>query len=145
MVLFHDDDAAHNLAAPVEIHGAPALVVSNLDVSDVPKTDRLAFFVTAENQIFELVNVLAVDGATQLIVAIGNFYHASAGLLKDILKGGDDLLERDAGIHEQRRENLQLVLFFQASHRSHFRNSWNGLQGGLDLALVHQTQFAYIV
>src|SRR5262249_3265665 len=143
--LFHDDDAAHDLASAIEIHGAAPLVVSNLDVSDVPQIDGLAFLVEAENQIFELVDVLAIDRATQLVVAVGNFDHASAGLLKNILKSDDHLLERDAGIHKQGRENLQLVLLFQTSNRGHFRDTRNRLQRGFDLALVHQAQFAYVV
>ena len=80
-----------------------------------------------------------------MVVSVGNLDHAPAGLLKDVLEGGDDLLERNAGIHKQRREDLQLILFFETSNRGHFRNSGNRLQRGLDLALVHQTQFADIV
>src|SRR5207245_2364845 len=127
LVLFHDDDAAHNLASPVEIHGAPALVVSNLDVSDVAEVDRPAFLVTAENQILELIDVFAVDRAPQLVVAVGNLNHASAGLLKDILKSTNHLLERDASIHEQRRKDFERILLFQTYNRRHFPYSRNRL------------------
>ena len=144
-VLLHDGDAADDLARAVQVDGAPPLVVPHLDVADVLQEDRLAVRTATQNQKLELVEILGVDHAAQLIVAVRHLDHAPAGFLKDALHGRDHLLERHAGLGQQRRKNLQLVLLLQSTHRGHFSHAWDGLQSGLDLTLVHLAQLTQIV
>src|SRR6185295_6691856 len=113
-----DHDAADDFALPVEIDGAAALIVSDLDVTDVADVDRSPLLVSADDQVLELVDVVVVDRAAQLIVAVRYLDHSPAGFLKHVLHRGDDVAQRDSGSDEKRREDLELKLLFQSSDRS---------------------------
>ena len=145
LVLLHDRDAADDFAGAVEIDGAAALVVADLQVADVLQRDRRAVAAAADDERLELVEVVAVDHAAQLVVAVGDLDHPAAGFLEDALHGGDHLLQRDAGLGQQRREDLHLVLLLEPADRGDLRDAGHRLQRRLDLALVHQPQLAQIV
>ena len=87
LILRHDNNAAHNLAIAVEINRTAALIIANLDITNVADIDRLVFFVSTHHKVFELVDVLVIDGSAQLVITIGNFNHAPAGFLENFLNG----------------------------------------------------------
>ena len=145
LVLLHDRDTAHDLSRAIKIGRAAPLIVADLKITNVPQIYRLSVPCAAHNQKLQLVEVVIVDDSTQLVVAVRHFDHPPAGFLKHVLEGGDHLFQRNAGLREQGRKYLQLVLLFQPTNRGHFRNSWDTLKGALDLALVQQAQFPQIV
>ena len=97
LVLLHDHDAADDFAGAVEVDGAAPLVVADLEVADVLQVDRRARRAsrpTTRNSSLSRSS-LSIDAA-QLVVAVGDLDHASAGFLKHALDRGDHLPERDA-------------------------------------------------
>ena len=55
----------------------------------MPAGSRMA----ADHEEIQLVDIVDVDDATQLIVAVRHLDHSAAGLLEDALHGGNHLLE----------------------------------------------------
>ena len=145
LVLLHDGDAPDDFPDSVKVDGTAPLVVPHLEVADILQRDRRSICTAADDQEIQLVDGLRADDTAQLIVAVGDFNHASAGFLKNALDRRDHLLERNARHGEQGRKDLDLVLLFQSADRGDFRNAGHGLQGGFDLTLVHQAQFSQVV
>ncbi len=142
--LLHDGNAAHHLAVAVQVGNAPSEVVANLQVAHVAQPHDLAGPVPAQHEVLELVEVVAIDRAAQLVFTIRDFNRSSACLLKRIPERGQDLLERNASLTEQRRQQPYLILFFESSHRRDFSHAGGRLQGWLDRALVQEAQFTQV-
>src|SRR5262249_31351398 len=145
LILFHDHDAADNFAFAVEVHRASALIVSDLDVTDISQVNRLPFLVASKKEIFQLVDIVVADPTSQLIIAIGHLDHPAAGFLKNFLNGANHLFDRNAGIRQQRWKDFELVLFFETADRSDFSDTGNGLESRLDATFVQQAQLAHVV
>ena len=107
--------------------------------------DRRAVRSAPQDQEFQLVEILAVDDAAELVVAVGHLDHPSARFLEHALDGGDHLLEGNARFRQQRRKDLHLILLFEAADRGDLGHAGDRLQRRLDLAFVQQPQLTQIV
>ena len=145
LVLRHDHNAADNLSSAVEIDGAAALIITNLEVADIPDVDGVPIFVAPDNEVFQFVDVAIVDGSAQLVIPVRNLDHSSAGFLKHFLDGRHHLAQRNACICEQRRKDFDLKLLFESADGRHFGNARHRLQRGLDLAFIDDAQLAQVM
>ena len=103
---------------PIQIGSSPAKVIATLDVTDVFQVNRFLGFVTANDKIFQLVDVPVADNSAQLILTVGHFDRASTRFLKHTLHGGNDLTERYTGARQQRWIDLDLILLLETSDGS---------------------------
>src|SRR5262245_5612384 len=105
---------------------------------------RLTGLIAAEDEELELLEIGGVETSAQLVLAVGDFDRASAGLLEGALHRREHVLQRDAALAQQRRKELHLILLFETADRRHFGNTWRRLQGRLDQALVQEAQLTQV-
>ena len=142
--LLHDGNAAHDLAGAVQIRDPAAQVVARLHVADVLELHGLAGLVAAEDQKLELVEVVGLERAAKLILAVGHLDRASAGFLERAFDDADDLPEGDTALAQERRKQLDLILLLEPADGRDLGDARRRLQRRLDLALVEQPQLAQI-
>ncbi len=142
--LLHDHDAAHDLALAVQVGDPAPLVVADLDVADVLELDRPAVPAMTDDQRLQVVDVVVIHDAADLVVAIRDLDRAPAGFLERASQRVDELPQRNAGVREQRREHLELILLLQSADGRDFGDAGQRLQRGLDLIVVEQPQLARI-
>ena len=100
----------------------------------------------ADHQIFELVDVAAVDRAAQLVLAIGDFDRAAAGFLEDVLNGRRrPACSEMPAFASSGGKILTWYCFSRPPTDATSATPGTALQRRLDLAFVQQPQLAHVV
>src|SRR6185369_16720545 len=98
----------------------------------------------AEDEILQLLEVRRVEATAQLILTIGDFDGAATGLLKRTLHGREHVLQGDATLAEERREQLDLILLLETADRCDLGDAWRRLQRRFDQAFVEEPQLTQV-